>query len=258
MFFTLPFENKNYTDLNPICIGREACASLHSFGPAVRTNYLIHYVVSGCGTLFAPKGEYKIRSGQLFLIKPGEINTYTADKVNPWDYIWIEFSGQAAKILENVENPVIDCDGAPFLRLYDLKKRSIFREEYAISELFLILTYFFDKNQPQDFVSKIKNYISANYMQEIKISKISKDFGYSRQHIARVFKADTGMTVQEYLIKTRLENSLKFLKDGFSIQETAYLCGYGDAFNFSRAFKAHFGKTPSNAKNSMYNYTLNE
>lgn len=46
------------------------------------------------------KGEtrnYSIKSGQGFLLYPGQISTYIADKTNPWEYAWLEFDGLRVK-----------------------------------------------------------------------------------------------------------------------------------------------------------------
>ena len=36
---------------------------------------------------------YSVKSGQGFMIFPGQINTYIADEQLPWEYMWIEFDG---------------------------------------------------------------------------------------------------------------------------------------------------------------------
>lgn len=82
--------------------GHEQCEPGHSFGPATRNHYLFHYVLSGTGTLMADNAKgitqtYNIKSGQGFLIFPGQINTYIADDKLPWEYIWIEFDGLRVK-----------------------------------------------------------------------------------------------------------------------------------------------------------------
>ena len=66
--------------LNIYQYGHEVCASQHSYGPAVRQHYLIHYVISGGGTLFSGNQRWPVRQGEAFLIHPHEITTYTADK----------------------------------------------------------------------------------------------------------------------------------------------------------------------------------
>ena len=40
---------------------------------------------------------YSIKSGQGFLIFPGQITTYYADEKLPWEYVWIEFDGLKVK-----------------------------------------------------------------------------------------------------------------------------------------------------------------
>ena len=41
--------DKNYDGLNPIELGYQDCEKSHFYGPATRTYWLIHYVVSGHG-----------------------------------------------------------------------------------------------------------------------------------------------------------------------------------------------------------------
>ena len=78
--------------------GWEQCSPLHSFGPFVRNHYLFHYVISGRGFLDRYTAEeatqrYDLEAGQGFLILPGQINTYSANRDDPWKYVWLEFDG---------------------------------------------------------------------------------------------------------------------------------------------------------------------
>ena len=92
------FPNENFIDLCLYQYGYEKCNPGHSFGPAARNHYLFHYILSGTGTLLADdtKGitqNYQIRSGQGFMIFPGQVTTYIADSNVPWEYLWVEFDG---------------------------------------------------------------------------------------------------------------------------------------------------------------------
>ena len=40
---------------------------------------------------------FQIKSGQGFMLFPGQINTYIADTSFPWEYTWVEFDGLRAK-----------------------------------------------------------------------------------------------------------------------------------------------------------------
>ncbi len=84
------FPNENFIDLCLYQYGYEKCDPGHSFGPAARNHYLFHYILTGTGTLLADdtKGvtqTYQIRSGQGFMIFPGQVTTYIADSNVPWN-----------------------------------------------------------------------------------------------------------------------------------------------------------------------------
>ena len=92
------FPNENFVDIGLYQYGWEHCAPAHSFGPSARNHYIFHYVISGTGTLMADNsaGEtitYQVKSGQGFMLFPGQINTYIADTDFPWEYTWVEFDG---------------------------------------------------------------------------------------------------------------------------------------------------------------------
>ncbi|MBQ7348376.1 MAG: helix-turn-helix transcriptional regulator [Clostridia bacterium] len=99
-----------------------------------------------------------------------------------------------------------------------------------------------------DTVSKIKQYIDLNYMHELTITNLSEFFNFERSYLYRLFKKHTGKSVKEYLTAVRLEKARLFLKKGYSVCDTAFLVGYNDQFNFSKAYKKHFGIAPLTQK----------
>ncbi len=96
------FPNENFVDLGLYQCGWEQCKPSHTFGPATRNHYLFHYVISGTGVLLADDSSghtqnHPVKSGQGFMLFPGQITTYTADKKLPWEYVWLEFDGLRVK-----------------------------------------------------------------------------------------------------------------------------------------------------------------
>lgn len=139
-FFNI-FPNENFIDLCMYQFGYEQCDPGHSFGPATRNHYLFHYVLSGTGTLMAnnSKGEtrtYSVKSGQGFMIFPGQINTYIADEQLPWKYMWIEFDGLRVKEALSVTDL---CKDAP---VYHSHSKEL-REKLADEMLYIV-------NHPQE------------------------------------------------------------------------------------------------------------
>ncbi len=79
--------------------GSESCDPGHSFGPAVRSHYLIHFIRNGKGSYLRRGIRYSLKKGDAFLILPGETTKYMADTEDPWDYTWVAFDGAGAEAL---------------------------------------------------------------------------------------------------------------------------------------------------------------
>ena len=103
-FVNIPIINRKFQDINPLVFGWEDCAKGHCFGPHIRDYYLIHYVYAGKGVLENSDGVFPVETGQIFVIHPGQVTTYTADKDNPWKYIWIGFDGKVAEVSNKVND----------------------------------------------------------------------------------------------------------------------------------------------------------
>ena len=89
-------EIQRLPSINPINLnyfGSEQCESGYSFGPFVRTSYVLHLVRSGKGKLMKQGNTYEVSCGQAFLIYPGEETVYQADDEEPWNYMWVGFHG---------------------------------------------------------------------------------------------------------------------------------------------------------------------
>ena len=73
--------------------GYETCKPSHSYGPVLRSGYLIHYILSGNGYYKVSQKTYRLGKGDAFLICPDELIYYEAAKKNTWTYTWIGFQG---------------------------------------------------------------------------------------------------------------------------------------------------------------------
>ena len=64
-------------------VGFQKCDPLYQWGPGIRDHYLIHYIISGCGTYIVGKQQYHLQSGDTFLVYPNTEVTYFADREDP-------------------------------------------------------------------------------------------------------------------------------------------------------------------------------
>lgn len=233
--------------LTPLFVGHEACKSGHSFGPYVRDYYLVHFCIGGQGILKNRYGEYRVRRGQLFVIRPGEITTYTADRHSPWEYVWIAFRGDAASVFD-AETSVYTAPGDIEEKLTEYIKSNTTAPEIYLSILFELIYFLFcetQKEQTSDKLRQIKRYINYNYMLPLSVEGLARSYGFERSYLYRLFKARYGVGIKEYIIHVRMRCALQFLEEGCTVNECAHLVGYEDEFNFSRAFKKQYGYPPS-------------
>ena len=103
------------------------------------------------------------------------------------------------------------------------------------------------------YVKNVISYIQLKYTEPVKIEKIAASLGLNRSYLTRLFKEATGYSPQEYLLTYRMKMAMKMLSENvLSISEIATAVGYGDTFTFSKAFKRHFGKSPSEYRGTDY------
>ncbi len=243
---------ENYTafqDLNPLFIGHEACAKGHRFGPSIRGYYLIHFVGKGAGTFYVDGRSLNVHTGEMFLIRPGEITVYAADANDPWEYSWIAFDGKYARRFDLLTSRVNAVSEYYFNKLKEFSENGSVQADSTLVLLYTLTEELFREEQKRvDAVETIKSYIRNNYMKDLTVEQLAKLVYLDRRYIGRKFKEREGRTIQHYLISVRLGNAAEFLKSGYSVTQTALLCGYRDVFNFSKIFKKYFSVSPGNYK----------
>lgn len=60
------FKNRKFSDFYLCFCGYAKCEPLHSFGPAVRPNYLIHIITEGKGRYTVGEKQYDLRKVRGF------------------------------------------------------------------------------------------------------------------------------------------------------------------------------------------------
>ena len=87
-------------------------------------------------------------------------------------------------------------------------------------------------------------------MEDITVDRLGREFGFERTYLYRIFKQRYGLSPKEYITAVRMEQAKKLLLGGYSVKIAAYMVGYQDEFNFSKAYKKRFGVPPSGQKNA--------
>lgn len=253
-----------HTDMNMYRCGMEDCSGGHTWGPAVRDHYIIHYILGGKGTFTVAGNTYKLGKYDGFLICPDTIVTYQADTEDPWSYTWVGFHGfrAGAYLMQaglDEHNPVFRYEQDDFLedclmRMIGTKQLSKGKEIRLLGLLYEFLSQLVesagsslsDRNTTrEEYVKKALEYITMNYSRKISISEISRNVGLDRSYLYSLFNAYVNTSPQEYLISFRMEKACELMRiPSLTIGDIARSVGYDDPLMFSKAFKKVKGQSP--------------
>lgn len=105
---------------------------------------------------------------------------------------------------------------------------------------------------PLRMVENLDNYIRENYSDEISNTELGAIFGYHPFYISRMLKDKKGITLRQYVISYRFKAAKKMLAlTDKPIADIATETGFTDSSYFAKSFKAAFGITPKEYRNSF-------
>ncbi|MBS5883786.1 AraC family transcriptional regulator [Clostridium sp.] len=108
-------------------------------------------------------------------------------------------------------------------------------------------------------IKKALNYIENNLLEDIDLSAIAKEAGYSLYHFHRIFKGIVGDSIKNYVRKRRFTEAAKELVyTNKSIVEIGIKYGYESREGFSRAFEKVYGRNPSEVRRDNLLYFIRE
>jgi len=87
--------------------------------------------------------------------------------------------------------------------------------------------------------------LDAEFDRDHTVSALARSMGMSAFHFTRIFAELVGRPPHRYLTERRLAAARAMLKEGRSVTETCFACGYNDLSHFSRSFGRRFGVSPS-------------
>ena len=94
-------------------------------------------------------------------------------------------------------------------------------------------------------ISKVLSYIHTHLDAPLSLEEIAQQSCWSRWQLQRVFQAETGLTVAQYVRELKLSSAAELLLDSDQrVIDVALAKGFNSEIAFSRAFKQFFGQSP--------------
>lgn len=96
-----------------------------------------------------------------------------------------------------------------------------------------------------------RDYLHAHPADQVTLRDLTRLTGLSMHHLARTFKAETGVAPHAYQVQLRVLQAKRLLAAGKAIAETAAECGFYDQAHLTAQFKRHVGVTPGTYARGM-------
>ena len=252
--------------------GFAQCEPLHSYGPASRPNYIIHYIMDGKGIYQVGEKKYKLSKGQGFLIEPEELTFYQADQEEPWSYLWVGVGGTGAKkfiqdIGLNSQQRIFRCaDGEKLNEIVmDMMKhtRSTVSDLYYLQgklyELFSVLAAdvvieeLMEENKENRYIQEAVTYIRNHYAAGLTVEELAGYLGVNRSYFYTLFKNKLQLSPKEFLTKFRISRAREqLILTEESVENIAVACGYHSTLVFTKNFKQETGMTPTEFRKTSW------
>jgi AraC-like DNA-binding protein len=90
----------------------------------------------------------------------------------------------------------------------------------------------------------ILSYINQHLSEDLNITDLSAHFHLSSSYLRRIFKTETGTTINKYIVAQRISLAKSLLTEGYSVADACDKCGFRDYSNFLKTFTKLVGISP--------------
>lgn len=263
--------NTDTMDLSIDFYGYEECTPSYSFGPAIRENYVIHYISKGKGIFYYKNQEISLSAGDLFLLKPNEVTFYQADQEDPWAYYWIGIGGnktapyfnlsslgEVAYLQHNKQQSTkkVASQMIQLITQAEEKERTTSNQLELLSQAYKLLFELsilspnapsHELSQTEKLCQECRYVIEKHYnIDGLSISSIAQKLNVNRSYLTTLFKKYYHVSPKDYLLQIRMKRAKQLLENTEEpIKVISYSVGYLDPLYFSKAFKDFYSLSPS-------------
>lgn len=241
--------------------------SCDTYNMHTHNNYELIYFVGGNATHVIEDRKYKLRRGDLILIRPFRYHFIQIDAPEDYERYDILFDPERhgisglSLIPDDVEIINIAGNGIAedIFRRCDTYRRSCAADDFAhllphlLSELFYNVSLFSlspaeEAVSVSPLISEALRYINENLNSIGGTREIAEHLFISESYLFRLFRKELHQTPKKYIMDKRLLTAQKRLASGASPTSVCESCGFADYTTFYRNYTSFFGHAPSKEK----------
>ncbi len=215
----------------------------------------ILYCKKGAGDVFVNGRTVRLEAGEFVWLPPNAVHQYSFTAA---ELICAVFSNDFIPILGTVSGPrrlMTEAIPAGELEGYMESLPLLERGDYLkISGILNLIAAkvmehpCFEERGCSDGIlyQKVVNYLAGHYMEDVKLSRIARQFGYNEKYLSHALHQLTGVHFTQLLAYYRIENVRRQIltQPERKITAIAMECGFSSMNTFHRAFLRHTGMTP--------------
>ena len=229
--------------------------------------YELIYFLDGDATHVIEDRKYKLKKGDLILIRPFQYHFIQIDTPARYERYDILFdvekhNVESARLIPN-DIEVINLAGNEIIEdifrkcdlYYQKSNRDTFEKivSHLLSELFYNITLFphplsETTTTLSPLISKALKYTNNNLCTVAGIEEIAEHLFVSESYLFRLFQKELHQTPKKYIMEKRLFLAQKMIRDGEKPTTVCERCGFGDYTTFYRNYITFFGYSPSKKK----------
>ena len=105
------------------------------------------------------------------------------------------------------------------------------------------------KPEDEAFMKRAMTFIEEHLGDaDVNIGDMAEATATSRSGLNRKMKSLLGVTPLDFIREARIRKACQMLKNGASVNDVAYACGFSDPKYFGKCFKTEMGMTPTEYK----------
>ena len=258
----------------------------HQYGRHSHSGYAIGLIEEGVGGNFYRGSTHHFPAGQIVLMNPQEAHTGFSAGQQPLTYymLYLEptlvkdllaeqgrsggdtpyfrevrlinayWSGKLSQLLARLDLPVASSTLEKQSRLIEVLGEFIASVAVTNSSTNHEIEMH-TPNEPKS-ISQIKEFLNANYQQNVTIEDLAELTHLNRAYLMRTFRRVVGMPPYTYLLQVRIERAKTLLSQGNALSLVAHEVGFADQSHLTRHFKTLTALTPRQYQTGHYRSRL--
>lgn len=235
----------------------------------------IVYIPTGTGVFETREKRFDVNPGDMLLLYANQWHRYKPKPNEGWEEYWIGFDGDFFE--DSIKQEVFPKSESYVKRIgykdeiiflmnqsLELIKRNTNGHRKILAGILIQLLAYTITTEDHPVETRVENIgdrtirtIRAQLHKEIDFQELAAKFHLSYSRFRTLFKQQTGLGLQQYLIRERIQNAHRLLSNtDKGIKEIASMTGFKSVYYFSRIFRKKTGFSPTEIRRKKIEISL--